>query len=489
MAEFSGALIFANASEALTSGGYRTPSFPAEAYDEGGWYDPIDNGIIRIPSGISLVRPAFNFFYSVSGIDGRVVKNGASYFGLPHAEALSAGTEAVNAVGAIIAVTAGNTLAAQINAPNGSLNASGLSWFFVESIPAATNYALVGKNSSQAIASNTTTALVWQTEAADTLGFHNGSSNNSRFTIPSGTTGLFRLTANISSPGSLNGAALEIRKNGSGIPGLPIRDSESGGAIQLNLISAIIEATQGDYFEAYFRSSGTAVSVGSADNNWFQIEEVQPCLRALAYLSAPQAISASTATQVSINTPVYDIGGWMMGSSFVVPAGVTHVRMTFRVEGSSQTVDMHGYATINGANPVGTPLYHSDTTGTDFTSGQSAIIPVNTGDEIALMAYSTLGRDVAAGSWLGVEAANFHEAQALQASAFLATATMLMVSATAHQSASANFVVRGTIADVVAARITYAAAIFAVDSALTARGALADPWSCQPGAATGWICQ
>lgn len=487
MAEFSGALIFANANQSITSGAYRIPNFPAELYDEGGWYNPSDDGVIRVPSGITLVRPAFNLYYSVSGIDGRVVKNGISYFGMPHAEASSAGTEVVNAVGAITAASAGTTLAAQINAPNGALNSGGLSWFFVEAIDPEINYALVGKSANQAIPSNLTTSLTWQSEAVDTLGFHNTSSNTGRLTIPAGTTGLFRLCANVSSPGSLNGAALEIRKNGSSIvPGLPIRDSESSGAIQLNVISAIVEAAEGDYFEAFFRSSGTAVTIGPSDNNWFQIEEVRPCLRALAYLSAPQAIPAATYTAVPIDTSVYDLGGWLTGGLFVVPPQVTHVRITFRVEGASQALDMHGLALVNNGMPVGTGYYHSDTTGTDFTSGQSAIIPVTPGDEIELVAYSTSAREVAAGSWMAVEAANFHDALAIQGSALFLSSGHFSASIAAHRHLSANFTVNEVSVAPTPARFRFASGALTAAGSLTAGAALNDPWMCEGGDPVAW---
>lgn len=376
-----------------------------------GWRTGGNPNDAKVPAtGVSLARPSFQVSNdtNTTKLEGEVLKGGSSYFGLPYASTSSTGAVSVNGVGAFVSAAAGNLFGLYGRSALNVGNYDSSSWLCVEKIDPATNYALVGKNANQSCTSNTNVTLTWQTETVDTLGFHDTSSNTSRLSVHSSvTTNLVRITTNVASPGSANGAALSLSMNGGaggGAPGLPIRDQEHGGAIFLNLCSAILEVTPGtDYFEIVFRSSGTTVNVGSADYNWAQIEEVQPCSRALAYRTGTLALSAATNTHVPLQATTYDNDSWFSSGDFVVPAGVSYVRVCFAIEGASQTGDLIGRIEINGASPAGTGRSDNDTVGADFVSGVTGILPVSPGDVITLVAYSTNARNITANTWMSVE--------------------------------------------------------------------------------------
>ena len=385
-------------------------SLDAESYASG-WLDGND---AVVPSGVTLVRPTLNVNGDNSGnifVEAR--KDGASYHGLPYASTNSGGSISVNAMGAFVAVTAGDAVglyAYRSAAPTSNLTdeSDRRSWLQVEKIDPATNYCLAQKGSSQSISSSTNTPIQWNgADVVDTIGFHDPTTNNTRFTIPSGTTGLVRITANCAANAtSSTGAILSISKNGGDAgdnAGEPIRDCQHSGAPFLNVATAILEVTAGDYFEVIFRSGGSSVSIVAADYVWAQIEEVQPSSRALAYRTGTLSLSAGVATTVPLQATEYDNDSWYDGSKFVVPAGVDYIRAAFAIEGASQSDDLQGGIEINGAPVDGCPYYDNDTTGVDFVSGISGIIPVSEGDEITLVAYSTSARSLTTRTWMSVE--------------------------------------------------------------------------------------
>ena len=122
---------------------------------------------------------------------------------------------------------------------------------------------------SQAIASGTQTAVTLPTEAYDTDGFHDTSTNTSRLTIPTGKGGKYHFECNLTFSAFI-GADLyvSIRKNGTGVgEGLDsgylgikfTSDLQISGSVDLSAVA-------GDYFEmfVYQSSSGNSRNIVAA---------------------------------------------------------------------------------------------------------------------------------------------------------------------------------------------------------------------------------
>lgn len=73
---------------------------------------------------------------------------------------------------------------------------------------------LAGKNIGQTLTANAYTAITWNVESWDTDNYHNNSTNPSRFTVPAGKAGYYRLTWNLGI-GSVSGDVYyHLRVNG-----------------------------------------------------------------------------------------------------------------------------------------------------------------------------------------------------------------------------------------------------------------------------------
>ena len=138
------------------------------------------------------------------------------------------------------------------------------------------------------------------------------------------------------------------------------------------------------------------------------IEEVQDCSRALGGISSNVSLTSNTPTPIPINVMDYDNNGWLSGGKYVVPAGVSHVRCTYNLNGSTSTGYLIGWVAVNGGQVIGTGAIMNDTGNADVLNGTTAIIPVNEGDELELYAQSQFGRNILADTltWFAVEAVN-----------------------------------------------------------------------------------
>jgi len=140
--------------------------------------------------------------------------------------------------------------------------------------------ALVTKTTVQAIANDTETAITWDSEINDSDEFHEGVTNPTRFTIPTGVSKVF-VSASISFASNVNGIrAVYIKRNGATAVGLPY-DTRSGNAsgISIGISSAVIDVIAGDYFELWVKqtSGGSLNAPWSAGSTtaWFSIKVVQ----------------------------------------------------------------------------------------------------------------------------------------------------------------------------------------------------------------------
>jgi hypothetical protein len=106
----------------------------------------------------------------------------------------------------------------------------------------------------------------------------------------------------------------------------------------LNVASAALEVSAGDYFELmFFEESDTSIDFLARDTR-FGIEEVNAATfsGALVGLSSDlTGVNYVTPTAVPWDTEVYDHGNWYSGANptrMTVPSGVSYVRATARVD-------------------------------------------------------------------------------------------------------------------------------------------------------------
>lgn len=134
--------------------------------------------------------------------------------------------------------------------------------------------AVFTSGAAQSIPDSTYTAIAFASETADTSGFHDNVTNNSRLTIPAGMGGWYAITAQVAWTANATGArVLSIRKNGSSY----LSDSGStapAGADPTKttvMVRALLAA--GDYVEIMGRqSSGGALTVSGPNINHAEIE-------------------------------------------------------------------------------------------------------------------------------------------------------------------------------------------------------------------------
>jgi hypothetical protein len=114
----------------------------------------------------------------------------------------------------------------------------------------------------QSIPTATYPVVTWNTESYDTDGFHDNTTNSSRFTIPSGKAGkyLFTLRTTWSSSNNTGARNLYFFKNGTEI-GEAEFSLSTRGYLQMSMTS-MQSAAVGDYFEMIvYQSSGATLDI------------------------------------------------------------------------------------------------------------------------------------------------------------------------------------------------------------------------------------
>jgi hypothetical protein len=174
----------------------------------------------------------------------------------------------IDAKGDLIGGTGADTFARLAVGANGtvltadSTEATGLKW------AAASTPSYVGagayKTSNQSISNNTVTATTFQAEDFDTDGFHDNSTNTSRFTVPSGKGGKYLVSGTIGYGHNATGArAAYLYKNGA----VWNYSSQLATVVQspygiLVPISFVITLVATDYIEIFaWQTSGGSLDV------------------------------------------------------------------------------------------------------------------------------------------------------------------------------------------------------------------------------------
>jgi hypothetical protein len=396
-ASITSALAWLDGDESLTTAVQAVP-MDGEVYDTGNWHDTVtSNSRMTVPSGVSLARFVSNVATDASTLNEFAHRiNGASFAGRGRAGSITTGNETFNFASAIVAVSAtqyGETY--KESSTSVTVIGDNRTWFAAEAIDAGIKYALVGKTGNQSISAGVTTTLTFDTETADTDAWHDNVMNNSRLTVPSGVT-LVRVSANVKNNALTGGQnVVSMIKNGASARGLPERDLEGNIRKYLNVVSAPLEVSAGDYFEVQYFGTN-AETVPASDEVWFAIEEVPSTYkRALVYKSAGQALSAATWTALEFGAEVYDTDSIHDNSTnnsrMTVPSGVTKARLSFNVKNPSTAGQLIAQVTKNGLGNTapGLPADETETAGTDSINGFGAWVDVTAGDYFELEVWST----------------------------------------------------------------------------------------------------
>lgn len=273
-----GALVQRTSDLALTAATTTTVGWDSEVYDTDGFHDNVtNNSRLTVPSGFSLVRICAGVRVTGAGTQSVIsfLKNGAGARGLPAMDKdMGTADDYHSVASAVLAVSAADYFELQAFATlAGTVKSDDASWFQIEEIPADRKYAVVHKSSSQTISTSTNTIVTFNAELADTDGFHDNVTNNSRLTVPSGCTEA-RLSFNVRTPSASGQMVARVLKNGTAYhPGLPLFETDTPGTDSLNGFGAWVPVTPGDYFELdFYQQSGANMTLADDNALWFCIE-------------------------------------------------------------------------------------------------------------------------------------------------------------------------------------------------------------------------
>lgn len=319
-------------------------------------------------------------------------KNGGSYDGRASSSfvAVTSTNEAGSAHSAPIEVATGNTLTVTNGGTTGDGTANG-----VEVLPSGVKGALVNRISTGFSVGTGATVVQWNNEVYDTDGYHDNSTNPSRLTIPSGTSGLVRIQANVSLAATQSQIGLGIKKNGS-----LVWQHESTDET-LNVFSPPMTCVAGDYFEVeVYCSVATTVQVNGA--SWMALEELDSSLQ---YAIASHGNSSTLPTgavwtQMTGTTESVDVGNWHASNKFTVPSGVSRVRVGFfggSNTGLANAVEQAIF--LNGSDFTQAPHSNQNSSGDEFRHAASTIINVSPGDEFTFWLRTGAGSQTGYGTY------------------------------------------------------------------------------------------
>lgn len=353
------------------------------------------SGTVTIPSAWNGRKVRASIGGTASGgadITLTISKNSADFDGMAEASFpnVSSTDEAGTAHTAPVEVATSDTFTF-----SGGSNTNG-SWRGVELLPSGVKGALVNRVTS-AFALSGATIVDWNNEVYDTDAFHDNSTNPSRLTVQSGTSGLVRIQSNIKTSGALSQIFIEILKNGS-----VIYEHESTNQ-EINIFSPPIPVSAGDYFQIRV-TPNTAVNVNVDGASWMSLEELPSGLQ-YCIGSAGNSSTLPTGavwTQHTGFAESVDVGGWHSGSSqFVVPSGTTgRVRVGFfggSNTGLANAVEQTFF--LNGAQFEQAPHSNQNSTGNEFRHAASTIIEVSAGDTFTFYLRTGAGSQTGYGTY------------------------------------------------------------------------------------------
>lgn len=135
--------------------------------------------------------------------------------------------------------------------------------------------ARVKRTSDLALTNGALTPITWQAEDVDTSSFWTVGAPT-RITIPVGVAKV-RLTGSVRfSTGTTGIRQIILTKNGAAFAGEgSARDISSESTQDMQVMSAVVDVTAGDYFEMSALVGASSISVAATDRTWFQIEVIE----------------------------------------------------------------------------------------------------------------------------------------------------------------------------------------------------------------------
>lgn len=301
-----------------------------------------------------------------------VSKGGGGIPGLPKSSCeTNSNDESMSVHSAPIVVATGDTFTTtqSVSIGTGNGNTRG-----IQVLPSGVKSALVNRSGSgYATGSTAFTPVQWNNEVYDTDGFHDNSTNPSRITIPSGTSGLIRLSASISASGSTSELGIAFFKNGTQITNYEYDTENSTGNI--SAISAPITCTAGDYFEVAIRAT-SAPTVDVSNNSWFAVEELPSGLN--------YTVGSWTTTSLTS-------GSFIQIRQLTVPAGVTRIQAGFWAGKIPTTGTFAMVLRKNGADFTEGAMCQSNSAGSEYVHAMSVPFTVTPGDTIEVYGYANAG--------------------------------------------------------------------------------------------------
>jgi hypothetical protein len=194
----------------------------------------------------------------------------------------------IDAKGDLIVGSAADTAARLAVGTNGyvlkanSAQATGLEWA-AESGGGGTvafSGARVYRSTNTTINNNSEVALEFDSERYDTDGYHSTVTNTSRFTIPAGKAGKYRITGQVGWSSHASNARLsKIRLNGTTSIATVTGPPSPSGAGTDQIVTTTYDLAVGDYVElTVYQLSGTSINVDSSGNYTpeFMLELIGP---------------------------------------------------------------------------------------------------------------------------------------------------------------------------------------------------------------------
>lgn len=342
-------------------------------------YDP-DNlhssGTFTVPSAWNgrKVRVSAQYRKEAGGsVTLSIAKGGTDIPGMPKNTCeTNSNDESMSAHSAPVVVATGDTFTVTASSAFGTGDGNAVA---IELLRSSLKGCLANRiTSGYATGATGLTVVQWNNEVYDTDGFHDNTTNPSRMTIPSGTTGLFRLSASIAASGSTAELGIAFYKNGTLITSTEYDTENVSGNI--SAVSMPLTASAGDYFEVAIRA-GSAPTVDVSNNSWFAIEELPS---GLTYQS-----SSWSATSLSSGSFI------QVGSTLTIPAGVTRVRAGFWGGKTSTTGTFALKIRKNGADFTEGVMNQSNNAGGEFCHGMSIPFSVTPGDTLTCLGYTNAG--------------------------------------------------------------------------------------------------
>lgn len=399
----TGALVRMTATDTNPSGTLIPIIWDAEEYDVGGWHDNATNNTrLTVPSGVSLVRVTAGAQQAAQGIYG-MSKSGAAFRGQGYKRNGTGARQDI--VSGVIAVSAGNYFEI-LSAVD--VNTDSRTWASIEKLDAATKYSLLYRSGTLALSAGVSAIVGFDSEVADTDGWHDTVTNNTRLTVPSGVTRV-RISGGAEASSNTGQFILSFNKNGANFAGQPQLDQEAGSSTgHLCACSPILEVTAGDYFEMFVQAQA-ARTLQSTESTWFCIEEVPNYARALVGKSASQAFATGVPEIVDWDSETYDTAGIhdnvTNNTRLTVPSGMTQARIAVNLINASAS-GIQTFRTLkNGASYSGMLTDSTDTSASDSVHGFGPWLSVVPGDyfEVEFTSGANLSLATSTVQWFAME--------------------------------------------------------------------------------------